>query len=89
LRESQRAVDLLPLEKDACSGMERVKHLSVTVTWTDDRDLACRQLCARNKPPLGIKLRPAKATTVLAHASRRPVLRSLAASLAPQDRPRQ
>ena len=44
LREGQRGVDLLPLEKDAFGGTEMVKYLSVIAAWAGDNDLACQQL---------------------------------------------
>jgi len=51
LREGQRAVALLPLEKDAFGGTEMVKYLSVTAAWVGDKDLACRQLVIATSQP--------------------------------------
>ena len=51
LREGQRAVALLPLEKDAFGGTEMVKYLSITAAWVGDKDLACRQLVIATSQP--------------------------------------
>lgn len=51
LREGRRAVELLPLEKDAVGGAEIVKYLAVIAAWIGDKDLACEQLAiVANRP---------------------------------------
>jgi len=44
LREGRRAVELLPVEKDAMGGNNMVKYLAMIAAWADDRDLAFQQL---------------------------------------------
>ena len=44
LREGRRAVELLPMKKDALGGVEMVKYLAIIAAWVDDKDLACEQL---------------------------------------------
>jgi TolB-like protein/class 3 adenylate cyclase/Tfp pilus assembly protein PilF len=44
LREGQRAVELLPVTKDALNGMIMIKYLAIIAAWVGDRDLACEQL---------------------------------------------
>jgi serine/threonine-protein kinase len=44
LREGRRAVELLPLEKDALSGISMIKYLAVIAAWVGNKDLACEQL---------------------------------------------
>jgi serine/threonine-protein kinase len=44
LREGRRAVELLPLEKDAMTGVAMVKGLAMIAAWVGDKDLACEQL---------------------------------------------
>jgi TolB-like protein/Tfp pilus assembly protein PilF len=44
LREGWRAVELLPVKKDALGGAEIAKYLAVIAAWADDKDLACEQL---------------------------------------------
>jgi hypothetical protein len=51
LREGRRAVDLLPVEKDAFDGPAMVKFLAVIAAWVGDKDLACEQLAAALRKP--------------------------------------
>src|SRR5262249_23052457 len=51
LHEGWRAVQLLPVEKDAVGGMEIVKWFAVTAAWIGDKDLACEQLAIALRRP--------------------------------------
>jgi serine/threonine-protein kinase len=44
LREGRRAVELLPVEKDAHEGVNMVKYLAMIAAWVGDKDFACEQL---------------------------------------------
>jgi TolB-like protein len=44
LREGRRAVELLPVEKDAKHGIAMNKYLAMIAAWVDEKDLACEQL---------------------------------------------
>ena len=44
LREGRRAVELLPVEKDALSGVCFVERLAIIAAWVGDKDLAFEQL---------------------------------------------
>jgi serine/threonine-protein kinase len=44
LREGRRAVELLPIEKDAKHGIAMNKYLAMIAAWVDEKDLACQQL---------------------------------------------
>jgi TolB-like protein/Tfp pilus assembly protein PilF len=44
LREGRRAVELLPVGKDAMGGSDMVKYLAMIAAWVDNKDLACEQL---------------------------------------------
>jgi TolB-like protein/predicted Ser/Thr protein kinase len=46
LREGRRAVELLPVEKDAWVGPDLVEHLAIIAAWVGDKDLACAQLAS-------------------------------------------
>ena len=46
LREGRRAVELLPVEKDAINGPLIIGYLAVIGAWIGDKDLACEQLAA-------------------------------------------
>jgi len=51
LREGRRAVELLPVEKDALRGSAMIKYLAMIAAWAGDKDLACRQLGIIVRPP--------------------------------------
>jgi TolB-like protein/DNA-binding winged helix-turn-helix (wHTH) protein/Tfp pilus assembly protein PilF len=44
LREGWRAVELLPVEKDATHGTRVIGVLAIIAAWVGDNDLACKQL---------------------------------------------
>jgi tetratricopeptide (TPR) repeat protein len=44
LREGRRAVELVPLTKDALSGAELLRNLAITYAWAGEKDLALKQL---------------------------------------------
>jgi tetratricopeptide (TPR) repeat protein len=44
LREGRRAIELLPVKKDAFGGMVMVKYFAMIAAWIGDKDLACEQL---------------------------------------------
>src|SRR5262249_38988264 len=51
LREGRRAVELLPMEKDAINGLAMVKYLAMIAAWVGDKNLACEQLEVAIRPP--------------------------------------
>ncbi len=51
LREGKRAVDLLPVEKDALSGIAMIRYLAMIAAWAGDKDLACEQLATTSTRP--------------------------------------
>jgi serine/threonine protein kinase/Tfp pilus assembly protein PilF len=51
LREGRRAVELLPVGKDAINGPLMIKYLAMIAAWTGDKDLACEQLAIAVRPP--------------------------------------
>jgi serine/threonine-protein kinase len=51
LREGRRAVELLPVEKDAIYGIGMVKYFAMIAAWAGDEDLACEQLAIAIRPP--------------------------------------
>jgi len=51
LREGQRAVELLPAEKDSINGPVLVEYLAIIAAWAGDKDLACEQLGRAIKIP--------------------------------------
>ena len=53
LREGRRAVELLPVEKDAINGTAMIKYLAMIAAWVGDKDLACEQLAMPSVPRAG------------------------------------
>jgi tetratricopeptide (TPR) repeat protein len=63
LREGRRAVELLPVDKDAINGPAMIKYLAMIAAWVGNNDLACEQLATvirfPNSPSYGqLKLLP-------------------------------
>jgi serine/threonine-protein kinase len=51
IREGRRAVELLPLERDALNGMLVRQFLAVIYAWTGEKDSACQQLASTLQLP--------------------------------------
>jgi eukaryotic-like serine/threonine-protein kinase len=51
LREGQRAIELLPVEKDALGGNIMIKYFAMIAAWVGDKDLACEQLSSAIRRP--------------------------------------
>ena len=51
IREGRRAVELLPVERDALNSVRMREFLGVIYAWTGEKDLACEQLDAATKFP--------------------------------------
>ena len=51
LREGRRAIELLPVEKDAINGPAMIKYLAMIAAWVGDKDLACEQLAIAMRHP--------------------------------------
>ncbi len=53
IREAKQAVDLLPITKDALTGIVPVTNLALVYAWTGERELAIEQLENLAKAPGG------------------------------------
>ena len=51
LREGRRAVELIPMEKDALAGAQMIKFLAMIAAWAGEKDLACEQLAIAIRYP--------------------------------------
>jgi serine/threonine-protein kinase len=51
LREGHRAVELLPVEKDAINGVRMIKYLAMIAAWSGDKNLACEQFAIALRYP--------------------------------------
>jgi tetratricopeptide (TPR) repeat protein len=54
IREGRRAIELLPVNKDAINGAHIMQHLGVIYAWTGEKDLAIEQVTATLKVPGGL-----------------------------------
>ena len=51
IREGQRAVELMPVTKNAIEGPLLIKYLALIYAWTGDKDLALEQLAMAARIP--------------------------------------
>ena len=49
IREARRAVELVPISKNAIEGDLLIKYLAVVYAWIGEKNLACEQLSHRGK----------------------------------------
>jgi serine/threonine protein kinase/Tfp pilus assembly protein PilF len=84
LREGRRAVELLPVEKDAIFGMYVVKYFATIAAWAGDKDLACEQLAIAMRPPSAITYGDLKLLPFWDPLRGDPRFEKIVASLAPK-----
>ena len=51
LREGRRAMELMPVTKDALNGADIMQYFAVIAAWVGEKDLACEQLGAAMRYP--------------------------------------
>jgi len=54
LREGRRALELLPVEKDALVGQYLIRYFAVIAAWVGEKDLACEQVAIAVHPPSNV-----------------------------------
>ncbi|PYK51793.1 MAG: hypothetical protein DME20_00785, partial [Verrucomicrobia bacterium] len=54
LREGRRALELLPVKKDALVGQYLVRYFAVIAAWVGEKDLACEQVAIAVRPPSNV-----------------------------------
>jgi serine/threonine-protein kinase len=84
LREGRRAVQLLPLEKDAVAGTHMIAYLAMIAAWAGDNDLACQQLAAAIHRPSHLSYGKLKALPFWDPLRGDPRFEKIVASLAPK-----
>jgi TolB-like protein/Tfp pilus assembly protein PilF len=85
LREGRRAVELLPVEKDAPEGVDMIKYLAMIAAWIGDKDLACEQLAIAIRGPSSLSYGQLKLMPLWDPLSGDPCFDKIVASLAPQN----
>jgi len=88
LREGSRAVELLPVKKDAVGGVEIVKYLAVIAAWVGDKGLACEQLASVSNRPSSISYGQLKLLPFWDPLRGDPRFEKIVASLAPKEAPK-
>jgi tetratricopeptide (TPR) repeat protein len=83
LREGRRAVELLPVEKDAIDGTRMILSLARIAAWVSDNDLACEQLTRATRLPVGISYGQLKLMPYWDPLRGDPCFEKIVASLAP------
>jgi len=84
LREGWRAVELLPVEKDARSGPAMIVCLARIAAWVGDNDLACEQLVRASRLPSSVSYGDLKLMPWWDPLRGNPCFETIVASLAPK-----
>jgi len=84
LREGWRAVELLPVEKDARSGPAMIVCLARIAAWVGDNDLACEQLVRASRLPSSVSYGDLKLMPWWDPLRGNPRFEKIVASLAPK-----
>jgi serine/threonine-protein kinase len=85
LRDGRRAVELLPVEKDAIGGPVVIKYLAMIAAWVGDKDLAFQQL-ANITPPSPVTYGRLKLLPFWDPLRGDPRFEKIVASLAPKEK---
>ncbi len=86
LREGRRAIELLPVEKDAFVGRYLVRYFGVIAAWVGEKDLACQQLAGLLGPPIFLYYGELKLMPLWDPLRGDPCFEKIVASLAPKER---
>jgi TolB-like protein/tRNA A-37 threonylcarbamoyl transferase component Bud32/Tfp pilus assembly protein PilF len=84
LREGRRAIELLPMEKDAFLGHLLVRYFAVIAAWVGEKDLACEQLTILLGPPRFFHYGYLKLSPLWGPLRGYPCFEKIVASLAPK-----
>ena len=85
LREGRRALELLPVEKDALVGQYLVRYFAVIAAWVGEKDLACEQLAIAVRPPSNVRYGELKLLPFWDPLRGDPRFEKIVASLAPKQ----
>jgi serine/threonine-protein kinase len=84
LREGRRAVELLPVQKDAINGPLMYAYFAMIAAWTGDKDLACEQLAIAIRYPSSLSYGRLKLLPFWDPLRGDPCFEKIVASLAPK-----
>src|SRR5438094_3170990 len=84
LREGRRAVELLPVGKDAINGPLMIEYLAMIAAWVGEKDFACEQLAIAIRPPSTVSYGQLKLLPFLDPLRKDPCFEKIVDSLAPK-----
>jgi TolB-like protein/Tfp pilus assembly protein PilF len=85
LREARRAVELMPVEKDAIIGALMIEYSAMIAAWVGDKDFACEQLAAAIRLPGPVSYGRLKLLPLWDPLRGNPRFEAIVASLAPKN----
>jgi TolB-like protein len=85
LREGRRAVELLPVEKDAINGPLMIEYLAMIAAWIGDNHLACEQLAVAVRYPSSLSYGRLKLLPFWDPLRGDPCFEKIVASVAPKE----
>src|SRR6266403_565087 len=85
LREGRRALELLPVEKDALVGQYLVRYFAVIAAWVGEKDLACEQVAIAVRPPSNVSYGELKLMPWWDPLRGEPCFEKIVASRAPKE----
>jgi len=85
LREGRRAVELLPVEKDAANGQRLLNYLAMIAAWVGEKDLACEQFAIAARYPLNLSYGALKLDPLWDPLRGEPCFEKIVASIAPKN----
>jgi len=83
--EGKRAVEMVPITKDAVHGARVTMNLAVVYAWTDEPDLAFQLLDTLAKTPYGLFFNDLKLSHYFDPLRKDPRYNNLLAALEPQE----
>jgi TolB-like protein/tRNA A-37 threonylcarbamoyl transferase component Bud32/Flp pilus assembly protein TadD len=85
LREGRRAVELLPVRKDAINGPLMIAYLAMIAAWVGEKDLACEQLAIAVRSPSTLSYGQLKLLPFWDPLRKDPRFEKIVASLGPKE----
>ncbi|HEY2142724.1 MAG TPA: protein kinase [Candidatus Udaeobacter sp.] len=85
LREGRRALELLPVEKEALVGKYLIRYFAVIAAWVGEKDLACEQLALAVRPPSNVRYGELKLMPWWDPLRGEPCFEKIVVSLAPKQ----
>ena len=85
LREGRRALELLPVEKEALVGKYLIRYFAVIAACVGEKDLACEQLAIAVRPPSNVRYGELKLMPRWDPLRGEPCFEKIVNSLAPKE----